>query len=49
MKHLQTTTLRGVAAAAMLICLPALAGADGHALKATAEIKGCTDPKVSRK
>ncbi|MDH3953369.1 MAG: superoxide dismutase family protein, partial [Gammaproteobacteria bacterium] len=46
MKRLQTTTLRGVAAAT-LICLPALVGADSHGLKATAEIKGCTDPNIS--
>jgi Cu-Zn family superoxide dismutase len=34
-------------AAATLACLPALAGADSHALKATAEIKGCTDPNIT--
>ena len=34
-------------AAAILACLPALAGADSHALKATAEIKGCTDPNIT--
>ena len=34
-------------AAATLVCLPALAGADSHALKATAEIKGCTDPNIT--
>lgn len=34
-------------AATTLICLPALAGTDG--LKATAEIKGCTDPNISGK
>jgi Cu-Zn family superoxide dismutase len=34
-------------AAATLLCLPALASADSHALKATAEIKGCTDPNIS--
>ena len=33
--------------AATLVCLPALAGADSHALKATAEIKGCTDPNIT--
>jgi len=32
-------------AAATLLCLPAVAGADG--LKATAEIRGCTDPAIS--
>lgn len=34
-------------AAAMLVCLPALASADSHALKATAEIRGCTDPNIT--
>jgi Cu-Zn family superoxide dismutase len=34
-------------AAATLACLPALAGADSHALKATAEIKGCSDPNIT--
>jgi Cu-Zn family superoxide dismutase len=40
--------LLGTAAAA-LFCLPALAGADSHAMKATADIKGCTDPGISGK
>jgi Cu-Zn family superoxide dismutase len=39
-------TLASMAATALL-CLPALAGADSHALKATADIKGCTDPGIS--
>ena len=39
-------TLAGMAATALL-CLPALAGADSHALKAAADIKGCTDPGIS--
>ncbi len=34
-------------AAATLVCLPALASADSHALKATAEIRGCTDPNIT--
>jgi Cu-Zn family superoxide dismutase len=34
-------------AAATLVCLPALAGADSYALKATAQIKGCTDPNIT--
>ena len=36
-------------AAATLICLPALASAEHHGLKATADIKGCTDPNISGK
>ena len=36
--------------AAMALCyLPALAGADSHAMKATADIKGCSDPNISGK
>ena len=48
MKNDYKRALLGTAAAAF-ICLPALAGADGHALKATAEIKGCTDPNITGK
>ena len=46
MKQQHTTMIRSIAAAA-LICLPALAGADSHGMKAKAEIKGCTDPGIS--
>jgi len=46
MKLLRKYRLRTIAAAAV-ISLPALAGADG--LKATADIKGCTDPNISGK
>jgi Cu-Zn family superoxide dismutase len=46
MKQRQNRTLKRVVAATM-ICLPALAAADSHGLTAMAEIKGCTDPKIS--
>ena len=46
MKQRQEARLWSAVAAAM-ICLPALAGADSHGLKAMAEIKGCTDPGIS--
>ena len=46
MTQRQNRTLQSVVAATMF-CLPALAGADSHGLKAMAEIKGCTDPNIS--